>query len=114
MKGIIANIMLFFLRLYVRLRGKHLMNKYVQEEPPLRSELFSSVQMLGHGATLAGSHKLSDERPSKLLLTRLTENEDILVETYTSNIKRTFAGIGINGCDRRCRSGNRGTRQHGF
>ncbi|MGB4473494.1 MAG: C25 family cysteine peptidase, partial [Bacteroidales bacterium] len=31
-------------------------------------------------------------------MTAQDEMADILVESYTSNIKRTFAGIGINGC----------------
>lgn len=83
MKRIITKITLFFLRLYVRLGGKHLVKKNTPEESPLRSELFSSGQMKQHGKTLAGLHKLTKERSSQLLLTRLTENENVLIETQT-------------------------------
>ncbi len=41
-----------------RLRGNGLAKKFADDEPPLRSELFSSDQMKQHGKTLAGSHKL--------------------------------------------------------
>ncbi len=62
--------------------NSYLMKNSALEEPPLRSELFSSDQMKQHGKTLAGSHQLSKEHASQLLLTRLTENENILVETH--------------------------------
>ncbi len=52
---------------------------YGDNEPPLRSELFSRAQMKQHGATLAGSHKLSMGRASDRLLTRLAENEEVLI-----------------------------------
>ena len=42
-----------------RLRGNGLAKKYAGDEPPLRSELFSSDQMKQHGKALADSHKLS-------------------------------------------------------
>ena len=61
------------------LRGKGQGKKYGEVEPPLRSELFSRAQMKQYGAILAGSHKLSEGRASDRLLTRLTENEEILV-----------------------------------
>src|SRR4030066_412557 len=48
-------------------------------EPPLRSELFSSDQMKLHGKTLAGSHKLGPRSIRDRLLTRLAENEDVLM-----------------------------------
>ncbi len=50
------------------------------DEPPLRSELFSSDQMKHHGKVLAGSHKLSPGRASHRLLTRLAENESFLIK----------------------------------
>jgi cyclic beta-1,2-glucan synthetase len=62
------------------LRGNGPGKKYGNDQPPLRSELFSRAQMKQHGATLAGSHKLSVERASDRLLTRLTENEEVLIE----------------------------------
>ncbi|MEK6657875.1 MAG: hypothetical protein AABY58_10595, partial [Nitrospirota bacterium] len=48
------------------------------DEPPLRSELFSSDQMEQHGKTLAGLHKLGLGRATDRLLTRLAENESVL------------------------------------
>ncbi|MCG6881461.1 MAG: cyclic beta 1-2 glucan synthetase [Deltaproteobacteria bacterium] len=55
---------------------------YAEDEPPLRSELFSSDQMKRHGRVLAESHKLSPGRPSNRLLTRLAENETVLIEAH--------------------------------
>jgi cyclic beta-1,2-glucan synthetase len=53
---------------------------YTDNEPPLRSELFSSDQMKRHGKALAASHKLSlGGRASDRLLTRLAENEEVLM-----------------------------------
>ena len=63
-----------------RLRGNGLAQKYADDEPPLRSELFSADQMEQHGRTLAGSHKLSPDRAPDRLLTRLAENEAVLIE----------------------------------
>lgn len=53
--------------------------KNLNEEPPLRSELFSADQMDQHGERLAASHKLASERAPDQLLTRLAENETVLV-----------------------------------
>ncbi|HVS26436.1 MAG TPA: glucoamylase family protein [Burkholderiales bacterium] len=53
--------------------------KYAGDEPPLRSELLSADQMEQHGKTLAGSHKLSLTRAPDQLLTRLAENEGVLI-----------------------------------
>ena len=50
------------------------------DEPPLRSELFSSKQMMRHGKALADYHKLSSGNASDRLLGRLIENEGILIE----------------------------------
>ena len=41
--------------------------------------MFSADQMEQHGKTLAGSHKLSPGRPRDRLLTRLAENEGVLL-----------------------------------
>jgi cyclic beta-1,2-glucan synthetase len=49
------------------------------DEPPLRAELFSSDQMKQHAKALADSHKLSSGRASDRLLTRLAENEAVLI-----------------------------------
>ena len=48
------------------------------EEPPLRSELFSADQMAQHGKALAASHKLVPGRAPDRLLARLAANESAL------------------------------------
>src|SRR5208337_3711275 len=51
------------------------------KEPPLRSELLSADQMEQHGESLANSHTLSPGRAAEQqLLTRLAENEVVLLE----------------------------------
>ncbi len=52
---------------------------FAGEEPPLRAELFSREQMAQHGRVLAASHRLSPLRGSDELLTRLAQNETLLV-----------------------------------
>jgi cellobiose phosphorylase len=73
--------------------------EYLFDEPPLRSELFSSDQMDQHGKTLAGSHELSLGRAPDRLLTRLAENESVLIgacqlltAAVTANRRITPAG----------------------
>src|SRR3990170_3866121 len=66
--------------------------KCADNEPPLRSELFSSEQMEQHGKTLAGLHKLGLEHARDRLLTRLDENEGVLLgvrSLLTEAIKST-------------------------
>ena len=60
-------------------RGNGLTKKFPGAEPPLRSELFSSDQMKQHGKALADSHKLGLGRAPDQLLTRLAENEGVLM-----------------------------------
>ena len=60
-------------------RKNGLAQEVAGDEPPLRSELFSSDQMKRHGKALADSHKLSLGRASDRLLTRLAENEGVLI-----------------------------------
>ena len=67
------------LHLRTRFRNNGLAKKYAHDEPPLRSELLSADQMEQHGRTLAGMHRLSSKRASDQLLTRLAENEGVLV-----------------------------------
>ena len=50
-----------------------------QQDPPLRAELFSAVQMEQHGKVLAASHLLMPGHSPDRLLARLTENEKILL-----------------------------------
>jgi len=65
------------------------------DEPPLRSELFSSDQMKRHGKTLASSHKLNLGRASDRLLTRLGENEDVLIGVRNLLTEAVKANRGI-------------------
>jgi cellobiose phosphorylase len=60
---------------------KDLSQKYADGELPLRSELFSAEQMEQYGKILAGLHILGpDTEPDQQLLSRLAENESILLE----------------------------------
>ncbi len=52
---------------------------FAGEAPPLRADLFSREQMEQHGKVLAESHHLSARHGSNALLTRLAENEALLV-----------------------------------
>ncbi len=65
------------------------------ESPPLRAELFGSDQMKLHGKALAETHQLSSERPLEGLLTRLAENETVLVEARALLIKAVAADLRI-------------------
>ena len=85
--------------LWASLRRKGLAKKYACFEPPLRAELFSADQMEQHGKTLAGSHTLSPGHVPDRLLTRLAENEelligvqDLLTESAKANRRITPAG----------------------
>ncbi|MFN2378992.1 MAG: glucoamylase family protein, partial [Bacteroidales bacterium] len=62
---------------------KDLSQKYADGEPPLRSELFSAEQMEQYGKVLAGLHLLGPKVESgQPLLSRLAENEAILLEVH--------------------------------
>ena len=63
----------------VLFRKNGLAREVAGDEPPLRAELFSSDQMKRHAKALADSHKLSSGRASDPLLTRLAENEGVLI-----------------------------------
>jgi cellobiose phosphorylase len=72
--------------------------RYADEEPPLRSELFSADQMEQHGRSLASAHALAPGRARDQLLPRLAENErvlvgvcDLLAEAVTANRRVTPA-----------------------
>ncbi len=70
-------------RLKSHLWENDLSQKYSDGEPPLRSELFNAEQMEQHGKTLAGLHILGPEvDPDQQLLSRLAENEVILLEVH--------------------------------
>ena len=53
---------------------------YAGDEAPLRSDLFSAEQMQQHGKTLAGWHTLSTGDAPDHLLSRLAENEAVLID----------------------------------
>ncbi|RUQ40688.1 MAG: cyclic beta 1-2 glucan synthetase, partial [Candidatus Competibacteraceae bacterium] len=53
---------------------------YFGDEPPLRAELFSAVQMEQHGKHLATTHQLTRQHGLDTLLARLTENEQTLID----------------------------------
>ena len=62
---------------------KDLSQKYSEGEPPLRSELFSSEQMEQYGKVLAGLHLPGPKvKPDQHLLSRLAENEAVLLEVH--------------------------------
>ncbi|MDO9028750.1 MAG: cyclic beta 1-2 glucan synthetase, partial [Candidatus Roizmanbacteria bacterium] len=65
--------------LRARLCGNSLVQECAGGEPPLRSELLSAYQMEQHGTTLAGLHKLGPGHAPYRLLTRLAENESVLL-----------------------------------
>src|SRR5512145_737885 len=70
-------------RLKSHIWENELSHKYADGEPPLRSELFSTEQMEEHGKTLARLHILGPKvNPDQQLLTRLAENESILLEVH--------------------------------
>jgi len=50
------------------------------KEPPLRSELFGSDQMRQHGRILANGHALRADHLPDQLLSRLAENETVLID----------------------------------
>src|SRR5512133_518635 len=62
---------------------KDLIQKYADGEPPLSSELFSTEQMEQYGKILAGLHLLGPKvEPEQHLLSRLAENEAVLLEVH--------------------------------
>lgn len=62
--------------------GDNWSEKYADERPPLRSELFTEEQLEHHARGLAAKHMLISEHPSEQLLKRLAENEKILLEVH--------------------------------
>jgi len=54
----------------------------LDDERPLRAELYSVDQLARHGRTIAATHRLATEPTRDQLIQRLNENERILIETY--------------------------------
>ncbi|WP_435549659.1 GH36-type glycosyl hydrolase domain-containing protein [Desulfobacterium sp. N47] len=82
MKFIAKTIFENLSHVWTSLRGNDLSQKLACVEPPLRAELFSADQMEQHGKTLADSHTLSPGNAQDRLLTRLAENEGILIGVH--------------------------------
>jgi cyclic beta-1,2-glucan synthetase len=72
----------FLSNLRISFLGDNLMRKYANEKPPLRSELFTAEQMEQYAKKLAGEHVLDSGRAQDLLLKRLAENEELLLEVH--------------------------------
>ena len=53
----------------------------IDEELPLRSELFSAAQMAAHGKHLAARHQVSRRGGPDRLLARLTDNDNVIAAT---------------------------------
>ena len=70
-------------RAWMRLCRTNLNQSKHQDDPPLRSELFSANQMEQHGRILAGIHRIKSGHHQDQLLGRLSENEQLLLEVYT-------------------------------
>jgi len=71
-----------FSNLWTRLTGRCPSEKNIDEELPLRAELFSASQMEQHGKILAGMHQLTDRRTQDRLLSRLADNELVLRKVH--------------------------------
>ena len=67
-------------RIKAILRRRSALRRKMEHEPALRSELFSADQMERHGRFLAGLHRLSQKQSADLLLTRLVDNEAVLID----------------------------------
>ncbi len=63
--------------------GEHKNAKYVNERPPLRSELYTEEQLKQHARFLSKRHTLISGHPSEQLLKRLAENEKILLDVHS-------------------------------
>ena len=62
--------------------SSNLVEKYTNERPPLRAELYSAEQIEIYAKKLARNHSLISAQPSEQLLKRLAENEDALIEVH--------------------------------
>jgi cyclic beta-1,2-glucan synthetase len=64
--------------------GDSTADKYANERPPLRSELFTTEQLEQHARAISRKHQLITAHPSEQLLKRLAENENILLEVHAA------------------------------
>ena len=80
---------------WAHLGRKKSTGKYTTIEQPLRAELYSAYQMKLHGKALAKEHQIDFHRPKGSLLTRLSENESLLLEVYNLLTEDVKANIRI-------------------
>ena len=64
--------------------GENRSDKYANKRPPLRSELFTELQLEQHASAISRKHQLILGHPSEQLLKRLAENENILLEVHAA------------------------------
>ncbi|GAA4027361.1 GH36-type glycosyl hydrolase domain-containing protein [Actimicrobium antarcticum] len=64
-----------------KLRDSNVAHDNLDDEQPLRAELYGAAQMAHHGTVLAGSHSISESPGRDLLLGRLADNESVIIET---------------------------------
>jgi cellobiose phosphorylase len=69
-----------------------LRNGPASDELPLRAELFSALQMEQHGRVLANAHKLSSARGRDQLLSRLADNENVIIDACSLLTEAIRAG----------------------
>jgi cellobiose phosphorylase len=62
--------------------GDGKLEKYTNERPPLRSELFTEEQLEQHAVAISRKHQLISDHPSEQLLKRLAENETVLLAVH--------------------------------
>ncbi|HEY4330392.1 MAG TPA: glycosyltransferase family 2 protein, partial [Phycisphaerae bacterium] len=65
-------------------------------EQPFRAELFSIEQLQVHAKVIAGWHKLSTTPKRDRLLSRLAENEEVLLRTYEQVHEETLSGVAVS------------------
>ena len=95
MKASRKTLLADLLHLKLNHRRNDFSQKSAGDEPPLRSELFSADQMRQHGRALAGSHELSSSAAAEHLLTRVKENEGVLIAVRSLLTEAVVAKHGI-------------------
>jgi cellobiose phosphorylase len=73
-----------------RTAGAH--NRRADDALPLRAELFSALQMEQHGRILANAHQLSSGRGRDQLLSRLDDNQNVIIDACNQLTEAIKAG----------------------
>ena len=63
-------------------RNPSALHQTEREQEPLRSELFTVEQLTAHAKAFAASHQIGAHQGDEVLISRLMENEQILIRTY--------------------------------